>query len=168
MFIIFVWYNRILTDMPRPKNNRVVHEPPIFTEFKPVGIAGRSLEQILLSLDEFEAIRLADYICLSHEEAAEEMEISRSTFTRLIEQARKKVADFIVRGKLLTIEGGNIHFRNNIISCMDCGHMFKTKIGIPFEECPECKSKNLLNLAGGFGHGKCCISNNNKKIKQNE
>jgi len=142
--------------MPRPKNNRIVHEPPIFTEFKPVGIAGRSLEQILLSLDEFEAIRLADYICLSHEEAAEEMEISRSTFTRLIEKAKKKVADFIVKGKLLTIEGGNIHFRNNIIRCMDCGYMFKTNIGFLFEECPECKSKNLLNLAGGFGHGRCC------------
>ncbi len=163
MFIKFVLENNILTDMSRPKNNRIVHEPPIFTEFKPVGIAGRSLKNLFLTIDEFEAIRLADYICLSHEEAAEEMEISRSTFTRLIEQARKKVADFIVQGKLLTVEGGNIHFRNNIINCLDCGHMFKTKIGITFEECPECKSKKLLNLAAGFGHGKCCVSNNNNK-----
>jgi predicted DNA-binding protein (UPF0251 family) len=155
--------DRIYTDMPRPKSNRIVYEPPIFTEFKPVGIAGRSLKNLFLSIDEFEAIRLADYICLSHEEAAEEMEISRSTFTRLIEQARKKVADFIVQGKLLTVEGGNIHFRNNIINCLDCGHMFKTKIGITLEECPECKSKKLLNLAAGFGHGKCCVGNNNHK-----
>jgi len=153
----------IFTDMPRPKSNRIVREPPIFSGFKPVGIAGKSLNNLFLSIDEFEAIRLADYICLSHEEAAEEMEISRSTFTRLIEQARKKVADFIVQGKLLTIEGGNIHFRNNIINCLDCGHMFKTKIGIKLKECPECKSKKLLNLAAGFGHGKCCVSNNNNK-----
>ena len=66
--------------MPRPKNDRIVHEPPIFTEFKPIGVKGRSLEPISLSIDEFEAIRLADYKGLNHEEAAEEMEISRSTF----------------------------------------------------------------------------------------
>ena len=143
--------------MPRPKNKRIVYEPPLFTEFKPVGIAGRSLEQVSLSLDEFEAVRLADYNGFSHEEASEEMEISRSTFTRLIEKARKKMADFVMNGKILTIEGGNVHFRNNIIQCLDCGHMFKTKIGMSIIECPSCKSKKVLNLAGGFGHGKCCI-----------
>ena len=149
--------------MSRPKNDRIVHEPPIFTEFKPIGVAGRSLDQMPLSIDEFEAIRLADYRGLSHEEAAEEMEISRSTFTRLIETARQKVAEFIVQGKLLIIEGGNIHFRNNIIRCMDCGHMFKTTMGISLTECPECKSTNLINLAGGFGHGRCCTSKNYKR-----
>lgn len=143
--------------MSRPKNKRIVHEPPLFTEFKPIGIATRSLEQISLSLDELEAVRLADYNALSHEEAAEEMEISRSTFTRLIEEARKKVADFVLNGKFLSIEGGNVHFRNNIIQCLDCGHRFKIKIGVSIIECPACKSDKLLNLAGGFGHGKCCI-----------
>ncbi len=143
--------------MPRPKNDRIVHEPPLFTEFKPVGVTGRSLVQISLSLDEFEASRLADSIGLSHEEAAKEMEISRSTFTRLIEDARRKIADFIVQGKLLSIEGGKIHFRNNIIRCLNCGYMFKTNIGTSFTECPECKSTSLQNLAGGFGHGRCCV-----------
>ena len=149
--------------MSRPKNDRIVHEPPVFTEFKPVGVAGRSLDQIALSIDEFEAIRLADYKGLTHEEAAGEMEISRSTFSRLIETARQKVARFMIQGKLLTIEGGNIHFRNNIIRCVNCGHMFKTTIGSSLAECPECKSTNLLNLAGGFGHGRCCTSINFKK-----
>lgn len=91
------------------------------------------------------------------------MEISRSTFTRLIENARKKIADFIVQGKVLTIEGGNIHFRNNIIHCLNCGYMFKTNISIPLTECPECKSTRLLNLAGGFGHGRYCAGINHKK-----
>jgi len=164
MCIIFVSYDSvILKDMPRPKSDRIVYEPPIYTEFKPIRVAGRSLDQIPFSIDEFEAIRLADYSGLSHEEAAEEMEISRSTFTRLIAKARQKVAEFIIEGKLLTIEGGNIHFRNNIIRCIDCGHMFKMTIGISITECPECKSTNLLNLAGGFGHGRCCTSNNYKK-----
>ena len=149
--------------MPRPKSERIVFKPPLFTEFKQIGVAGRSLKQIQLSLDELEAVRLADYVGLSHEEASEEMEISRSTFSRLIEKARKKIADFIVKGKLLTIEGGNIHFRNNIIRCMNCGYMFKTNIDASFTECPECKSTNLINLAGGFGHGRCCIISNNHK-----
>jgi len=149
--------------MPRPKNDRIVNEPPLFAEFKPIGVAGLSLKQILVTLDEFEATRLADYEGLSHEEAANEMNISRSTFSRLIEQARKKIADFLIHGKLLTIEGGNIHFRNNIIRCLDCGYMFKTNIGIPLLNCPDCDSTKLLNLAGGFGHGRCCVNNNQNR-----
>ncbi len=62
--------------MPRPENERIVHEPPLFTEFKPAGVPGKDLKELLLSLDEFEAMRLADYIGMSHEEAADEMGIS--------------------------------------------------------------------------------------------
>lgn len=149
--------------MPRPQDRRIVHEPPIFTEFKPVGIKGLDLEQVLLTLDEFEAFRLADFMGMSHAEAAEEMEISRPTFTRLIEKSRKKIADLIIQGKLLTIEGGSIHFRNNIIRCQNCGHMFKTNISSTMTECPVCQSKSLVNFAGGFGHGKCCHYRNQKK-----
>ena len=148
--------------MARPEKERIIHNPPMFSEFKPVGVAGRSLTQIKLSLDEYEAFRLADFVGLPHIEAADEMEISRSTFTRLIEKARKKIADFIIQGKFLTIEGGNIHFRNNIIRCLDCGYMFKISIEKAFAECPACKSQNLLNLAGGFGHGRCCTNRNLK------
>ena len=148
--------------MPRPKNNRIVHEPPIFTEFKPAGVPATGLKQVLLSLDEFEAMRLADFIGMSHEESADEMGISRSTFSRLIEKSRKKIAEFIFRGRLLTIDGGNVHFRKNIIQCTDCGYMFKINIDSPMTECPECHSKNLLNLAGGFGHGECCRERNFK------
>jgi predicted DNA-binding protein (UPF0251 family) len=142
--------------MPRPKNNRIVNEPPLFTEFKPVGIKGSELERISFALDEFEAIRLADFIGMSQEEAAEEMGISRPTFSRLIEQARKKVADFLLSGKVLTIEGGDIHFKFNVIKCRNCGNMFKTNIDSPVETCPACGSENLINHAGGFGHGRCC------------
>ena len=149
--------------MPRPKNDRIVSKPPLYVDFKPIGVAGISLKQILLTLDEFEATRLADYKGLNHEEAAEEMNISRSTFSRLIEQARKKIADFLVHGKLLTIDGGSVHFRYNIIRCIDCGHMYKTNIGSSLTNCPDCDSINLLNLAGGFGHGRCCINTNKNR-----
>ena len=146
--------------MPRPRNNRIVHEPPVFTEFKPVGIARRDLREVLLTLDEFEAMRLADFIGLSHEEGADEMGISRSTFSRLIEKSRKKIAEFIFLGRLMRIDGGNIHFRKNIIQCFNCGHMLKLNIDSPITECPECHSEKLINLAGGFGHGECCRTRN--------
>jgi uncharacterized protein len=142
--------------MPRPKNERIVHEPPLFAEFKPVGIYGRDLDFVSLSIDEYEAFRLADDMGLSHEDAAAEMEISRSTFTRLIEDARKKIAQLIVEGKRLVIEGGAIHFRSNIIRCANCGYMFKIPISGEMTACPECQSTDLISLAGGFGHGRCC------------
>jgi len=143
--------------MPRRKKNRIVCNPPLYTEFKPVGIRSRQLARTVLTLDEYEAVRLADGLRMSHADAAEEMEISRSTFTRLIEQARRKVADFLTTGKLLCVSGGNIHFRRNIIRCLNCGHMFNTELSSSPAECPSCGSETLVDLAGGFGHGKCCI-----------
>jgi len=153
MCIIFA----IIYIMPRPQFNRIVHEPPLYSDFKPIGVRRQNLEQIILTLDEFEALRLADQLGFSHAVAANEMEISRSTFSRLIEKARKKMADFIIMGKTLTIGGGTIHFRVNIIQCRDCGHMFKINFEQTITECPSCHSNKIINLAGGFGHGKCCI-----------
>ncbi len=148
--------------MPRPKKERIVHRPPIFSEYKPVGTGKRMLDKVLLTLDEYEALRLADFEGLSHEEAAEEMEVSRSTFTRLVEKARQKTSDFLINGKVLAIEGGNIHFRRNTIKCLNCGYMFNINIDAEFAQCPQCGSENLVNLAGGFGHGRCCVNRNKK------
>lgn len=143
--------------MARPQYNRIVHEPPLFPEFKPIGVRVQDLKQIVLTLDEFEAFRLADQMGLSHAMAADEMEISRSTFSRLIEKARKKIADFIIDGRLLTIEGGSVHFRINIIHCQECKHLFKMNFEQEITECPACHSTKIINLARSFGHGRCCI-----------
>jgi predicted DNA-binding protein (UPF0251 family) len=142
--------------MSRPEKERKVQAPPIYTRFKPAGGLQQFTKQTILTLDEYEAFRLSDFMGFSHEQAAEEMEISRSTFTRLIEKARKKIAGLIITGKTITIQGGNIHFKMNIIKCHSCGHMFNTSIGFHIDKCPSCRSTDLLNLAGGFGHGKCC------------
>ena len=142
--------------MSRPKKDRTVHRPPLYTDFKPVGIQRNRLEDLSLELDEFEAIRLADYLEMEHSEAAQEMEISRSTFTRLIDKARSKIAKFLIEGKHLQIGGGNIHFRGNLIRCHDCGHMFNITFETDINKCPSCGSGNLIDLAGGFGHGNCC------------
>ena len=141
----------------------MVHNSPLFNSYKPAGIKRGALQRLPLELDEYEAIRLADYLGMDHAEAAEEMEISRSTFSRLIEKARKKTAAFLIEGKELFIEGGNVHFRNNLIRCYDCGHMFNIDIETSISQCPECHSENLLNLAGGFGHGRCCAKNTNRR-----
>ncbi len=143
--------------MPRPQFNRIVNEPPLYTHFKPAGVKGQDSEQIVLTLDEFEAFRLADQMGYSHAQAADEMDISRPTFSRLIAKARKKVADFIIQGGVLTIGGGSVHFRVNILQCRDCGHLFKVQFTEDISECPECQSEKMINLAGSFGHGLCCI-----------
>lgn len=145
--------------MARKQKNRIVKQPPLYGEFKPTGIAARYLNEVKLTLDEYEALRLADYDGMSQEEAASEMDISRPTFTRLIEKSRKKIVDFIVNGKKLKIDGGNIHFRNNVFKCFDCEQMFVFDIKKTVSECPSCNSDNIVNLAGGFGHGRCCVEN---------
>jgi predicted DNA-binding protein (UPF0251 family) len=147
--------------MPRPVKERLVHRPPAFADFKPAGVRGRGLAVQPLALDEFEAIRLADYEGLEHAEAAGRMGISRSTFTRLIERARANVARFLVEGRRLQIEGGEVHFHGNLLRCGACGHLVEAELadaeptGAP-GACPACGADELDDLAGGFGHGRCC------------
>jgi hypothetical protein len=81
---------------------------PDRTCFQPKGKMAASLKEVMLSLDEYEAIRLADLEGLYQEQAAGMMNISRQTFGRIVESARRKVADALVNGKVLNIEGGNV------------------------------------------------------------
>ncbi|RLG14722.1 MAG: hypothetical protein DRN66_01270 [Candidatus Nanohalarchaeota archaeon] len=97
--------------MPRPRRCRYIRQRPGITYFKPTGVPMRNLEDSVLSIDEFEAIRLKDLLCHEQGKCAKEMNISQPTFCRLIIAARKKVADAIVFGKAIRIVGGNVHFR---------------------------------------------------------
>jgi predicted DNA-binding protein (UPF0251 family) len=83
---------------------------PQVNYYKPRGIPLALLQQTTLTVDELEAIRLADLEGLYHEQAAEKMNISRQTFGRIIESAHKKIADALVNGKALAIEGGTVEF----------------------------------------------------------
>jgi predicted DNA-binding protein (UPF0251 family)/predicted Fe-Mo cluster-binding NifX family protein len=76
--------------------------------FKPAGVPARDLEEVTLGLDGAEAIRLADLEGLYQDAAAQRMGVSRQTFGRIIEAARRAVADAIINGKRLRIEGGEI------------------------------------------------------------
>ena len=93
--------------MSRPRRCRKVGLQPNVTFFKPAGIRMRELKETIISVDEFEAIRLKDFQGFEQEDCAEKMDISQPTFHRLILSARKKIADSIVNGKALKIEGGN-------------------------------------------------------------
>ncbi len=96
----------------RPRKKRAVLKQPKYDLFKPAGVRASELEQIVLLTEEYEAIRLADYENMKQEDAAELMEISRPTFSRLVESARKKISIMLIEGKSLSIEGGNFNFRN--------------------------------------------------------
>ena len=94
--------------MPRPFSCRRIAGRPAASIFKPAGIPLRELEEVVMTLDEFEAMRLASLDGLYQEQAAEEMNISRTTFSRVIQSAHRKVADALVHGKALRIEGGPV------------------------------------------------------------
>jgi predicted DNA-binding protein (UPF0251 family) len=76
--------------------------------FKPAGYRGRELEQVVMTLDEFEAVRLSDLEGLYQEDAASRMGVSRATFGRILEAAHNKVARVLIHGKALVIEGGTV------------------------------------------------------------
>lgn len=76
--------------------------------FKPAGIPARMLDEVVITLDELESVRLADFEGLYQERAAELMGVSRPTFGRIVEAARRKIADALIHGKLLRIAGGSV------------------------------------------------------------
>lgn len=131
--------------MPRQKKCRNIENPPIYDGYKPVGIPSKHLDYIDLRLEEYEAIRLADYINLRQEEAAIRMNISRPTFTRIYNSARKKIAQAFVEGKMLLFKGGNIDIDENWFKCLDCNEVFKLNTDSEIF-CSSCKSENLENL----------------------
>jgi predicted DNA-binding protein (UPF0251 family) len=139
--------------------------------FKPAGVPGRSLEEVVLSVDEFEALRLADHEGLYQEQAAERMRVSRQTFGRIVESARKKVARALVEGLALRIEGGDVEMAEmRVFECNECGHVWEVAFGTGRPtECPSCSSRSFHRAkevpagqeAGGGGgrrrhrHGGC-------------
>ncbi len=94
--------------MPRPVTGRCVRAGMRARVMRPVGIRVGELEETTLGLDEAESLRLADLEELYHEAAARNMGVSRATFGRILQGARKKVADAIVNGKALRLAGGEI------------------------------------------------------------
>ena len=97
--------------MPRPILPRKISYKSDITYFKPAGVQLKNLEEVVLTHEEIEALRLKDVKELEQSKCAEEMGISQPTFFRVIKNARKKLSDAVVNGKAIRIEGGNFNFK---------------------------------------------------------
>jgi predicted DNA-binding protein (UPF0251 family) len=144
--------------MARPKRCRRISSMPGSSYFKPRGIPLHLLEEITLSFDEYEAIRLADLESHYQEQAAERMGVSRQTFGRIIESAHKKVAEALVKGRALKIEGGAIEASSaKRFSCCACRHAWKLSNDMRQPEfCPSCNSDNIQSVEEDRGCHKSC------------
>lgn len=119
--------------MPRKKKCRRICALPISTDFAPLDKKSHRSEAITLLMDEYEAIRLIDYIGLTQEECALQMTVARTTITAIYENARRKIADSLVNGKRLVIEGGEVSIcqkdpKSGETNCPDC----------QFRQCGRC------------------------------
>lgn len=135
--------------MPRPPKCRSVAFIPDVTYFKPAGVPLRMLEEIRLSIEEAESIRLKDMEGLEQEQGAEKMNISRPTFQRVLSSARQKIADALLNGKAIRIEGGNFKIALHRFRCAS-GHEwsapFKPVMNASPQLCPVCDAPDITLL----------------------
>ncbi|MBP2638427.1 MAG: hypothetical protein H6Q72_4334 [Firmicutes bacterium] len=140
--------------MGRPRKERRIELLPTVTNFKPAGVPMRNLDEIVLALEEMEAMRLFDMEGLDQGESAEKMGISRPTFHRLITRAHRKVATALWQGKALTIEGGSYRINHphkeemRQFICRQCSHEWEVPHGNGQSgrdmQCPECNSDTVM------------------------
>lgn len=116
--------------------------------FKPYGYKKNQgkIDSIFLHLEEYEAMRLCDFEMLNHQQASVLMAVSRPTLTRIYSRARQKVAEALVLGKQIIIEGGKVYFDSEWFSCHACGCYFNnTDKSEDVVECPLCRSSDISN-----------------------
>lgn len=106
-------------------------QEPGVTFFKPQGIPLRLLEHTVITVDELEALRLSDLMGMSHEEAARQLKVSRPTVTRMLARAHQALADALVNGKAIRIEGGDYVLEGLEGHCPKCGSQWAASAGQP-------------------------------------
>ena len=137
---------------------RRVNFIPQVTYFKPAGIPLTRLQEVCLSVEEVEAIRLKDLEGLDQEECAQKMSVSRTTFARVLGSARQKIADALLGAKAIRIEGGNFEMAVRRFYCIN-GHQwdvpFEVMVTNPPTLCPTCRTPNIMPIqSAGFGWGR--------------
>jgi predicted DNA-binding protein (UPF0251 family) len=152
--------------MSRPVKCRRVNFLPQVKYFKPAGISIRNVEEVCLSVEEVEAIRLKDLEGLEQTEGAALMNISRPTFHRVLNSAHHKIAEALFGGKAIRIEGGNFEIPPCRFNCAN-GHQWEVAFNVDRaslpQSCPTCQS---LEIKCGHpfedkeclkkGPGRCC------------
>ncbi len=135
--------------MARPQKERLVACNPSISYFKPRGVPLRQMEEVRLTIDQMEALRLADLEGLSQVEAGRQMGVSRATFGRIVQSARKVVAEALVQGKAILMEGGNYQLKQALrrFSCEECGFQWNAQVqGCHPQQCPSCGRTRIHKL----------------------
>jgi len=153
--------------MGRPKINRMVTNIPEIKLFKPQGIPVKNLLTEKLAIEEIEALSLKHYEKLNQIDCASRMNVSQSTFSRILEDAHEKITRALVEGKAIELGGGNFKIKELFLGygCFNCMHEWRKKdskklrpkdiIGKNFDKilplgidltCPECNSEKIYRL----------------------
>jgi len=136
--------------MPRPKIIRRVDTPPHFKGFRPIGLVEEKAP-IIFNYEEYEAIRLSDYEFYGHVEASRIMGVSRPTYTRVYESARRKIAEAFVSGKAIVFEGGKVYFDSEWYYCNSCGCLFNhPEKDSEIKNCTLCGSSDIEKYKDEF------------------
>lgn len=133
--------------MPRRRRLRKVVAPPNFKGYRPYGAHVRSKEPVELFYEEYEAIKLADHDLMNHEEASGLMGISRPTFARIYESARRKIAKALVGSQEIKTVYGNAFLEKDWFACFVCHARFTIPITLDRHECPLCRSEKIEMLS---------------------
>ncbi|MEW6182819.1 MAG: DUF134 domain-containing protein [Bacillota bacterium] len=138
--------------MGRPPKCRRVEFMPHCTFFKPAGIPLCNLEEVGLGVEEIEALRLKDLKGLEQEECADRMGISRPTFQRMLTGARMKIAEALVKGKAIRVEGGHFQLVTRRLQCAGCNNEWEEPRGNPqAAECPKCGGREIEDVTAPPG-----------------
>ncbi|RQD74406.1 MAG: DUF134 domain-containing protein [Candidatus Syntrophonatronum acetioxidans] len=133
--------------MPRTPKWRHVENVPRHNYFKPAGVPLRELEEVILNVEELEALRLKDVEGLEQEACAERMKVSRPTFQRILTLARTKVAEALTEAKAIRIEGGRFKVSKRHFKCSACSYNWELPFGTGKRgqelNCPKCESKRV-------------------------
>ncbi len=129
--------------MPRQRRLRKVVAPPDFKGYKPYGTSKMSNDAVELLYEEYEALKLADYDLMKHDEAAIVMGVSRPTFARIYESARRKIATALVETKEIQSVYGNAVLDKDWYVCGNCQTRFTLPQTIASHACPFCKSEQI-------------------------
>ncbi len=132
--------------MPRQRRLRKVVAPPNFKGYMPYGMSTMGSESVALLYEEYEAIKLADYDLMKHDEASELMGVSRPTFARIYESARRKIATALVETKEIKAVYGNALLDKNWYLCNVCDTRFTLPQIIASHACPLCRSEQIESL----------------------
>ncbi len=133
--------------MARPVSKRKIKYFPENYRFIPENACPEHLDDVVLTHDELEAVRLCDIANMEQSHAADSMGVSRGTYQRIISSARNKIASALVFGQSISIKGGNYYLDDCIAQCKSCGHTWNNPCDVLFRDdnglCPSCGSGSI-------------------------